>query len=91
MQDYSSLQWLIRFEDADVIIVARHQKIDSVLEAMSHSSLLAKNCFRSAVSSQEGANEDIHLFRHFIKNVLWLIFPIGIDKIIRIVFLSVGL
>lgn len=118
-QGYSNLQWLIRFEAVDAMIVARYQKIDPVLKEMSHSSLLAKSRFHSAVpldpsvtssvdepdegvdiltdqfvpssigelneeidfstnqlvllsidKSKEEANEDIHLFRYFIRNVL---------------------
>lgn len=52
-QDHSNLQWLIRFDEADAKVVTRYQKIDPVLEAMSHFSLLAKNCFRSAVSTDQ--------------------------------------
>lgn len=125
LQNHSNLQWLIRFDEADAKVVTRYQKIDPVLEAMSHSFLLAKNRFRSAVSTDqsvpspvdepdeevdvstnlfvpppvgepdkeadvstdqfvpspvdepdEEVDEDIYLFRYFIKYVLWLIFPV---------------
>lgn len=53
LQDYSNLQLLIHFDKADAKVVTQYQKIDPVLKAMSHSFLLAKNYFRSAVLTNQ--------------------------------------
>lgn len=44
---------MICFDKTDVKIVIWYQKIDSILEAISYFSLLAKNCFRSTFSTNQ--------------------------------------
>lgn len=59
LQDHSNLQSLIHFNEANAKIVIWYQKIDLRLEAMSHSSLLAKNRFRSAVSIDQSVSSPV--------------------------------
>lgn len=53
MQNYSNFQLLICFNKVDAKVVMQYQKIDFILKTILHSSLLAKNCFCSVVSTDQ--------------------------------------